>query len=199
MGTPDRGPWIQTYSGRAVHLLDPSPDEICLEDIAHALALKARFSGRTKWYYSVAQHCVLGADYILRRLPQSCCFALSFLLHALGEVYLPDVASPLKPSLTVAGLDACRWDDLEMVHARAALTALCLSPGLDEHIQSPKLILVDRAMLMTEANRLLPGGCLPDWGYAGIKPASVQINRWSPEVAESQWLEMYRWLHLQVC
>jgi len=96
--TPDRGPWIQTYSGRALHLFDPSPDEITLEDIAHALSLKVRFTGHCAWHYSVAQHCVLGAG--LLEGTHGPDVALAFLLHELGEVYLPDVASPLKRHLT---------------------------------------------------------------------------------------------------
>lgn len=195
--TPDRGPWIQTYSGRALHLLDPRPDEVTLEDVAHALAYKTRFTGHAKHHYSVAQHCVLGADYILRTMPGRTVPALAFLLHELGEVYLPDVASPLKPSLTVAfpgpsGVIRGTWEGLEALHTRAILRALDL-PGLDREIHSPFVKRVDRAMLMAEAPVLL-GGLLPGWGYAYVPPASVTIDRWSPAVAESQWLAAYRWL-----
>lgn len=47
---------IQTYTGRKFWPLDPRPEDVCIEDIAHALSLKCRFGGHCKRFYSVAQH-----------------------------------------------------------------------------------------------------------------------------------------------
>ena len=58
----DRGSqWIQSWTGRRVFPLDPLPDDIDVRDIAHALAHVNRFTGHTKYGYSVAQHSVLAS------------------------------------------------------------------------------------------------------------------------------------------
>lgn len=55
--------WIQTYSGGVLHLLDPQPEEILIEDIAHSLAMQCRFTGHTKWHYCPAMnHRILTSD-----------------------------------------------------------------------------------------------------------------------------------------
>jgi hypothetical protein len=193
--TLDRGPWIQTYSGRALHLLTPSPDEITLADIAHALSLKTRFTGHSQYHYSVAQHCVLGSGLLYRSHGAE--MALAFLLHELGEVYLPDVASPLKASLTwreLGGQVALPWVQLEYVHNVACLKALGLySEDLLDDIHDTVVKAMDRAMLMREAAALMQH-LLPGWGYEAVPPADCSISRWSPEYAEQAWLESYRHL-----
>lgn len=57
-----RGDWMQTYTGRRFYPLDPRPDEIDPEDIAHALSLLCRYGGHVDRFYSVAEHCVLMSE-----------------------------------------------------------------------------------------------------------------------------------------
>jgi len=52
------GDWIQTFSGLQFWPLDPRPDEINIEDIAHALSLQCRFGGHCNRFYSVADHSI---------------------------------------------------------------------------------------------------------------------------------------------
>jgi hypothetical protein len=82
--------WIQTYTGRKFWPLDPRPDDVCIEDIAHALALKCRYTGHCREFYSIAQHSVMVSHMV------PAVDALWGLLHDAGEAYLPDVASPIK-------------------------------------------------------------------------------------------------------
>ena len=91
--TPTRGgPYIQTYSGIAFYPLDPRPEEIFIEDIAHSLSNVCRFTGHCKHFYSVAQH----SDLVSRLCaPED---ALWGLLHDASEAYVADVARPLKHS-----------------------------------------------------------------------------------------------------
>ncbi len=49
-----KGEWIQTYTGKQFWPLDPRPEDIDIEDIAHALALTCRFNGHCDYFYSVA-------------------------------------------------------------------------------------------------------------------------------------------------
>lgn len=90
--------WTQTVSGRAVDLLDPTPDMIDFNDVAHHLARLARFCGATVGPYSVAQHCVLGAEYLWRRTGDRD-IALAFLLHDAHEAFTGDFTTPVKSAL----------------------------------------------------------------------------------------------------
>ena len=85
--------WIQTASGLRVSLLDPDPQTIVIEDIAHALAMLCRFNGHCLQFYSVAEHSVHVSKEIAHRL------ALLGLMHDAAEAYLGDVPSPLKKRL----------------------------------------------------------------------------------------------------
>lgn len=54
--------WIQTYSSRQFWPLDPKPEDVCIDDIAHHLAYTCRHGGRIREFYSTAQHCIDVAD-----------------------------------------------------------------------------------------------------------------------------------------
>lgn len=86
--------WIQTFTGKKFYPLAPRPEDICIEDIAHALALKCRYSGHCLTHYSVAEHSVL----VSRNVPPE--YRLSALLHDSAEYVLPDIPSPIKPEIT---------------------------------------------------------------------------------------------------
>jgi hypothetical protein len=58
----NRGPWMQTFTGKAFHVLDPRPEDIDLVDVAHALSICARYAGHSQAPYSVAQHSLHVAD-----------------------------------------------------------------------------------------------------------------------------------------
>jgi hypothetical protein len=88
--------WIQTLQGRKLEPLALTKDMVgSIEEIAHALSMKCRFTGQIRQFYSVAQHCCLGADLIAQP------FKLAFLCHEFSETYAPDIASPLKPFVRV--------------------------------------------------------------------------------------------------
>ena len=95
---PNRA-WQRMLSGRRLDLLDPSPLDIEIEDIAHGLARVARWNGQTKGesIFSVAQHCVLVAD-IADALAPSLDMAtrLMVLLHDAPEYVVGDMISPFK-------------------------------------------------------------------------------------------------------
>ena len=84
---------IRTVSGIYINVFDPTPEMICIEDIAHALSFQCRFGGHLPEFYSVAQHSA------------NCCalvepeHKLAALLHDASEAYLLDIPRPIKNRL----------------------------------------------------------------------------------------------------
>ncbi|MGB3809291.1 MAG: HD family hydrolase [Parvibaculum sp.] len=96
--------WQRMLSGRRLDLLDPSPLDIEIEDIAHGLARVARWNGQTtgEHAYSVAEHCVLVADIcttIRPGWPKR--WRLAALLHDAPEYVIGDMISPFKAALGI--------------------------------------------------------------------------------------------------
>lgn len=89
----DKDAWIQTYTGKKFYPLAPRVEDICIEDIAHALAMKCRFCGHCREFYSVAQHSL----HVSLLVPGKDAFAA--LMHDAAEAYLPDVCRPIKPAM----------------------------------------------------------------------------------------------------
>src|SRR4028118_1076076 len=97
---PDsRRAWQRMLSGRRLDLLDPSPLDIEIDDIAHGLARVARWNGQTSGphVFSVAQHCVL-VDAIAGHMEpdRSRSDRLVVLLHDAPEYVIGDMISPFK-------------------------------------------------------------------------------------------------------
>ncbi|MGL5787527.1 MAG: phosphohydrolase [Bacteroidales bacterium] len=91
--------YITTFTGVHFDPVNPDPELIHLEDIAHALSLLCRANGHTRFFYSVAQHslcCCKEAS--LRRL--SVRIQLGCLLHDASEAYLSDMPRPIKENLS---------------------------------------------------------------------------------------------------
>lgn len=93
-----QGDWIETFMGVKFFPLDPRPEEVILQDIAHALSHICRFTGHCSVFYSVAQHS-LAIMKELKKLNYSPWLQLIGLLHDASEAYLCDVPRPLKPFL----------------------------------------------------------------------------------------------------
>jgi len=91
--------WQRMLSGRRLDLLDPSPLDVEVTDIAHGLARVARWNGQThgEYAYSVAQHCLLVEDIFSRLYPTaSSQDRLQALLHDAAEYVIGDMISPFK-------------------------------------------------------------------------------------------------------
>lgn len=84
-------PWVQTRSGKAFHLLRPTPEMVDILDVAHSLSKIVRFHGHTyRRRYTVAEHS-LAVSYLVPRED-----ALEGLLHDAAEAYVGDIVNPLK-------------------------------------------------------------------------------------------------------
>jgi 5'-deoxynucleotidase YfbR-like HD superfamily hydrolase len=96
--------WQRMLSGRRLDLLDPSPLDVEIEDIAHGLARVARWNGQTKGEhaFSVAQHCVLVERLTAELNPRLTREArLMALLHDAPEYVIGDLISPFKVAIGI--------------------------------------------------------------------------------------------------
>jgi uncharacterized protein len=185
--------WQRMLSGRRLDLLDPSPLDIEIEDIAHGLARVARWNGQTlgEHIYSVAQHTLLVeaiAHYrhgnIDRRL------GLSLLLHDAPEYVIGDIITPFK---SVIG------DSYKSTEKRL-LTAIHVRFGLPRELPSDIVALIkaaDQSAAYLEATKLA-GFSLQEaehfFGPAPHLPAALAhdyIVPWPASVAEKRYLEQF--------
>ncbi len=94
--------WQRMLSGRRLDLLDPTPMDIEIEDIAHGLAFVARWNGQTKgdYPYSVAEHSILVESIFGRLQPAAPAqWRLAALLHDAPEYVIGDMISPVKAAV----------------------------------------------------------------------------------------------------
>ncbi|KQZ94406.1 hydrolase [Mesorhizobium sp. Root157] len=135
IGAPPRA-WQRMLSGRRLNLLDPSPLDIEISDIAHGLARVARWNGQTsgEHAFSVAQHSLL-VEAIFSRLvtaasPEA---RLAALLHDAPEYVIGDMISPFK-SVVGGGYKECELRLQRAIHLRFSLPAE-LGVGLRKDIK----------------------------------------------------------------
>ena len=93
--------WQRMLSGRRLDLLDPTPVDIEIEDIAHGLAFVARWNGQTRgdWPYSVAEHSLLVEQIYGRLGNPPAKWRLAALLHDAPEYVIGDMISPVKSAV----------------------------------------------------------------------------------------------------
>ncbi|MEM1386854.1 MAG: HD family hydrolase [Pseudomonadota bacterium] len=94
--------WQRMLSGRRLDLLDPTPVDIEIEDIAHGLAFVARWNGQTRgdFPYSVAEHSLLVEEIYRRQNPSAPArWQLAALLHDGPEYVIGDMISPVKAAV----------------------------------------------------------------------------------------------------
>jgi hypothetical protein len=180
-------------SGRRLDLLDPSPLDIEIEDIAHGLARVARWNGQTggAHIYSVAQHCLL-VELLARakapRLDRKGCLAV--LLHDAPEYVIGDMISPFK---AVIGGDykAVEHRLLTAIHRRFGLPAQS-APELADLIK-----LADHAAAYLEATHLAGFAAAEARRFFGPQPklaAAMErdyLKPWPAEAAKARFLERF--------
>lgn len=122
--------WQRMLSGRRLDLLDPTPVDIEIQDIAHGLAFVARWNGQTlgDWPYSVAEHSLLVEMLVGRIEPAlSPRWRLAALLHDAPEYVIGDMISPVKAAVG-PGYGALDQRLTAAVHLRFGLPAVLPAP-----------------------------------------------------------------------
>lgn len=170
--------WIHTRTGKAVDLLNPQPDQICIADIAHSLAHQCRYTGHASRFYSVAEHSVLVADALMAET-KSRELAWAGLMHDAHEAYTGDVASPIK---VVLG-DSWRAFEERMERAVRARYEV----PTDGRVKD-----MDLRALLAEREQVLPWPPPRPWGLTGEKPMHATLQFWTPREAEEAFLLVAR-------
>lgn len=122
--------WQRMLSGRRLDLLDPTPVDIEIQDIAHGLAFVARWNGQTlgDWPYSVAEHSLLVESLVGGLEPAlSPRWRLAALLHDAPEYVIGDMISPVKAAVG-PGYGALDQRLTAAVHLRFGLPAILPAP-----------------------------------------------------------------------
>ncbi len=91
--------WIATFTGRKVNPCNLRSDGVCIEDVAHHLALINRFSGASRVPYSVAEHSLRMSYLVPQEAEGPDDLRLEALLHDATEAYLGDIIRPVKAQL----------------------------------------------------------------------------------------------------
>ncbi|MEO9651273.1 MAG: HD family hydrolase [Roseobacter sp.] len=117
--------WQRMLSGRRLDLLDPTPVDIEIEDIARGLAFVARWNGQTigEHAYSVAEHSLLVEDLYARIVPNAPTkWRMAALLHDAPEYVIGDMISPVKAAVG-PGYEALDLRLTAAIHIRFGLPA----------------------------------------------------------------------------
>jgi hypothetical protein len=166
MPRPARTDWIETSSGRQFWPLTPNADDVCLEDIAHALGNKCRFGGHCLDFYSVAEHSVVMSCLVPAE------FAREALMHDAAEAYLPDICAPVKPHIP-------GWKEIEHGVERAIAKHFGLTFPWPPVIKE-----FDRRIVVTERMQVMPK-TQNSWDtHRGVEPIpNVHLKRRTPRAA----------------
>lgn len=169
---PRVGDWMQTYTGQAFWPLDPNPFEIHPADIAHALSMICRYGGHSRFFYSVAEHCVLVSRAVA---PE---YALWGLLHDASEAYVGDMVRPLKRHMPQ--YRAVEDNLLDHIACRFGL-----EPGIPQAVHD-----ADNRILLDERQAVMAMPPPLHWGpVEDLEPLGVAVQLLSPQRAESAYLE----------
>ncbi|MEM1192389.1 MAG: HD family hydrolase [Pseudomonadota bacterium] len=178
--TPAPRAWQRMLSGRRLDILDPSPLDVEIEDIAHGLARVARWNGQTTGPlpFNVAQHSVIVEDICSTMKPGwPVQWRLAALLHDAPEFVIGDMISPFKAAL------GPEYKNIEHGLQRAIHIRFGIAPELPETVE--KIIkTADRTCAFLEAVQLA--------GFDAIEarklftpPASLTARTLVPQTSEA--------------
>ncbi|MCD8019468.1 MAG: phosphohydrolase [Clostridiales bacterium] len=170
---------IMTYTGIFMDPLDPKPDQIVIEDIAHALSMISRANGHFPEVHTVAQHCIeCYNEAKARNLPQQ--LQLFCLLHDGAEAYLGDFIHPVKARM--AGYKETEERLLAMIYEKFAGRV----PSEEEEAMVKE---IDKTLLYFEFLHYMGVGTgEPGQGLRSV-PEFKEMPR---QEVEKKFLEIYR-------
>jgi hypothetical protein len=168
--------WMQLRSGKTFYPLEPKPEDIDIEDIAHALGMVCRYAGHCLRFYSVAEHSWL----LSRTVKQE--HALRALLHDATEAYIGDMVRPLKHEIPA------------FMEAEERLAdAIAIKFGLEGPMPA-QVVEHDTRIVVDEREQIMAPCTLPWPMLEGYAPLGVAILGWDPTTAAEAFLYRFKQL-----
>ena len=167
---------MQTYTGRAFHPLTATEGDVDIEDVAHALSMICRYGGHARYFYSVAEHCLLLSHTVD---PENALWAL---LHDATEAYVGDMVRPLKEEMP----NYRRIEDRLM-------SVIAAKYGLPDEMPA-QVKEHDRRILLDEKAVLMAHTSLTWDGLEGCTPLNVFISGRSSYAASQMYLARFHQL-----
>ena len=194
--------WQRMLSGRRLDLLNPSPLDIEIADIAHGLARVARWNGQTigDYPFSVAQHSILVLDIFnastARVKPAE---QLYTLLHDAPEYVMGDIISPFKAAMGGNYKDI-EERVLETIHLRFSLSASRPAKLIRSIKKADKQAAYFEAVHLAgfdanEARRLFGGPMLPQFDLEGFDRL---IRPWPTHEAQERFNEIFEQVSVRI-
>lgn len=184
MTTPDYTDWMATYTGKRFFPFLPGRDmdAIHIRDIAHALSMQCRYGGHCKRFYSVAEHSVHLARFVLRdrvRSDATLSAAMWALLHDASEAYVADIVRPAKRGLP----EYKRMEDGIMAAIAERFKLTEVMPAYVDQL--------DRRILLDERKQNMRDQDTVWQATQGLEPLGITLEYWHPSTAEDKFLGMY--------
>lgn len=183
---------IETYTGRQFHLLAPRIEELCFDDIAHALSNICRFNGHSQRPYYVAEHSCLIADRVHEEIRRSSSphyvkdmfgstrwrIELAALMHDAAEAYIGDMTRPLKVKMLAfkdveARIDAAVGQWLG--------TPYPLPPIVKEF--DSRILHDERKQVMSQSTNM--------WGTDSLEPLGVEVQFWTQKRCKREFADRF--------
>jgi uncharacterized protein len=149
------GDYIKVNSGRRFYILDPRPEDITVEDIAHALSNLCRFTGHGKRFYSVGEHSILCAR-VARKMGLPTLQQLYCLCHDASEAVMNDLARPVKQNIP-------QYKEIEDKIMSVMWEVLNIPKPSKEDYEIVKV--VDNTLLVNEMLQIMDRVDIPDIEY----------------------------------
>lgn len=186
------GDWFVTFTGLEVWPMDPRPEDVCIEDIAHSLACQCRFAGHASRFYSVAEHSLNVCRLMQAHPHASVLLQLAALLHDSAEAYLQDVIRPIKRCM--ANSEEYKQLENRWLFAIAMAVAKHCAVELAELCAGSNVKAMDNIMLVTERRDLFKLTAQnTSWieDEMGIEPAGFRVECFAPALAENLFLTRF--------
>ncbi len=173
-GKARQGNYIYTRTG-TFWPFDPHPEDVNILDIAHGLSNICRYTGAVSYHYSVAEHSVHVARWVL--VKSDAAHALTALLHDAPEALsgFGDVARPSKDSAPIIKQTETR------IWQRAIAPCFGLPPIIPDIVHE-----ADNRIIADEMQQLMHS-VAPGFD----SPLGIQLDRWSPGFAGSEFLSLF--------
>jgi len=169
--------FIQTYTGKKFWPLNPQPEHVCIEDIAHSLSLQCRYTGHSKCFISVAQHSVLVSCWC------DPADALWGLLHDAAEAYFADLPPAIKHHPKFSDF----YYQIKAPIQRAVLDRYGLPRKKPASVDK-----ADKVALATEARDFM-APLVAGWNLSEA-PQKDKVYSWPHPMAEQYFLNRFRGL-----